>query len=713
MAMNLRQQVFARWRAVLLPAVLVFALLAAAATWTALAFRAAQLEESRARFEQLQALPLTLPQMGPEDFINFHWQWVLAGGLTISLLISALVFQSLGARVREHEQTQQHLRALEKLADILMAIGSRIDAPREVLDDLARTAGDLLGMETSGVALLDPATNELKVLAYAGRVPPQPRKVFAMADLPLCRRVMESRRVMFIENVGVPSPAAQPQELNQSIARYFGINSVILIPLYVGMRALGMMFVGDSQPRTFNDSQRRLARVLGGKAAVILSNSDLYKRMGDAMRSQQRLFEQREAIFAVNAAVYQASSFQESLQIIAELAPGVLDVDLCVVTLTTDDEERAMIAAVTRPHGDELVGKLFYSTGTNGSVIRASRRMMVVEDARTHPGSHPVLREQLDVGSAAYLPLLRTGGEFMGSLVLIRHAPGPFRPEQLNLAEMFASRAAAAIENARLLDQTRRDAEAKTMLLRELNHRVKNNLASIITLLSLDEPEMSPLARQWLARAIDRIRTMARTHDLFSGGIDRVRLVELVEQIIPSLSVVKPPGVTIRSELGDASLMLRTDRAVSLAMVLHELCSNAIIHGTGASGTVTIHAELRRAEKPFGKFAGWLVLQVIDQGKVTAGARRERALAVVTTPSPGTPGDGWGGGFDAGEGVQNQPIVERVGSGGLGLMLVNGLVTRELGGSFARMRGRDRGTIARVEIPVSAEEAGGSLAAGK
>jgi two-component sensor histidine kinase len=691
-----------RWRAVLLPAVLVFALTSAAATWTALAFRAAQLEESRARFEQLQALPLASPTPGPEDFANVHWEWDLAGGLTISLLISALVFQSLGARVREHEQTQQHLRALEKLADILMAIGSRIDAPREVLDDLARTAGDLLGMETSGVALLDPATNELKVLAYAGRVPPQPRKVFAMADLPLCRRVMESRRVVFIEDIeDVALSVANSQEINQSIARYFGARSAILIPLFVGMRALGMMFVGDSQPCPFNDSQRRLARVLGGKAAVILSNSDLYKRMGDAMRSQQRLFEQREAIFAVNAAVYQASSFQESLQIIAELAPGVLDVDLCVVTLTTDDEERAMIAAVTRPHGDELVGKLFYSTGTNGSIVRASRRLMVVEDARAHPGSHPVLREQLDVGSAAYLPLLRTGGEFMGSLVLIRHATGAFRPEQLNLAEMFASRAAAAIENARLLDQTRRDAEAKTMLLRELNHRVKNNLASIITLLSLDEPELSPAARQWLARAIERIRTMARTHDLFSGGIDRVRLVELVEQIIPSLSVVKPPGVTIRSELGDASLMLRTDRAVSLAMVLHELCSNAIIHGTGTHGTVTIHAELRRAEKPFGKFAGWLLLEVIDQGKVTAaGARRERAMAVV------------GAGPATMEG-EAEPIVERVGSGGLGLMLVNGLVTRELGGSFARMRGRDRGTVARVEIPVSAEEAVGSLAAAK
>ena len=133
---------------------------------------------------------------------------------------------------------------------------------------------------------------------------------------------------------------------------------------------------------------------------------------------------------------------------------------------------------------------------------------------------------------------------------------------------MFTARAAGAIENARLLEQTRHDADAKAMLLRELNHRVKNNLGSIITLLSLNEPEMSPAVRRWLDRAIDRIGTMARTHDLFVGGTNRVSLAQLVAQVIPSLSVLMPPTVELRTALSDVRIMLRTDRAVSLAMVL-------------------------------------------------------------------------------------------------------------------------------------------------
>ena len=47
---------------------------------------------------------------------------------------------------------------------------------------------------------------------------------------------------------------------------------------------------------------------------------------------------------------------------------------------------------------------------------------------------------------------------------------------------------------------------------------------------------------------------------------------------------------------------------------------------------------------------------------------------------------------------------ERVGSGGLGLMLVEGLVTRELGGTFEMSRLESGGSVARVQFPISGDE---------
>lgn len=648
-------------------------------------------------------------------WVEFTWPtggigfWALARGLFVGLPVAGLIFQSLRSRRLQRDQTRQHLLAVEKLTEITTTISARIDAPQTALDQLATAACDLLEMERAGIALLEPESRTLKIVALAGEFSEKHPIQYTVDELPVCQKVLETREAAFLEDA-----FHYRGTVNSSALQRFRAGSMIVLPLHVGGRPLGLLFATSMAPQLFNDSKRRLAKLLGSQAAVILSNAELYKRIADALGNQQRLFEHREAIFAVNAAVYQASSLQESMQIIAELAPGVLDVDLCMLTLA-HDEDRSIVAAITRPHGADFIGKIFFRKGTNSEIVRATRRMLIVEDAKNHPGTHPVFRDQLDVGSVVYLPLLRTGGQVMGTLVLIRHAAGPFRSEQLNLAEMFTSRAAAAVENAQLLDQTRQDAEAKTMLLRELNHRVKNNLASIITLLSLDEPDLSAKAKQWLNRAIDRIRTMARTHDLFVGGVDRVSIVELVTQMIPSLSVVKPPGVEIRTEMKNVKVLLRTDRAVSLAMVLHELCSNAILHGTGCTGIVKIRASMQSPETIAGssKKVRQIILEVVDYGRhvkpslVLAGesasilpsesvtAARSNSSASVATPDL----------LESFNGNASESRPERVGAGGLGLILVDGLVTRELGGTFSFVQRDDGGSEARVQFPIGDNEA--------
>ena len=654
-------------RAVLFPPLLILVALSGATAWLAVGYR---------------GLP--------------HARSVWVSGLTVSVLAAGLVFQSLRWRVLRTEQARKHLWALERLTEISTAINARIDAPKDALNQLATAACDLLEMDRAGIALLDPEGKTLNIVEFVGDFEIDSHKQYSLDELPMCKSVVERREPIFIEDF-----ARFSMPMNAEVARRFRVGGMVTLPLYVAGRMLGILFASTTEPRVLSDDRRRLARLLGNQAAAILSNGELYKRMGDSMRNQQRLYEHREAIFAVNAAVYQASSFHESLQIIAELAPGVLDVDICMVNLHNEDDDRATIAGLTRPYGDGLIGKSFARKGTNSEIVGATRRMLVIDDARNHPGTHPAFRERLNAGSVIYLPLLRTGGQMMGCLVLIRHAAGGFTTEQLTLAEMFTSRAAAAVENAHLLDQTRHDADTKAMLLRELNHRVKNNLTSIITLLSLDEPEMSATARQWLRRAIDRIRTMARTHDLFAGGIDRVPFVELVGQVIPSLSVVKPPGVDIRMELAEPDVLLRTDRAVGLAMVLHELCSNAIIHGTGPRGLITIRASLRRDVDGAAKGLGSVFLEVIDQGRRINGLAsnrndaRERVLSgasLIDEPAASP------------KAATASPHVERIGGGGLGLLLVRGLVTNELRGTFELIPNANGGSAATVIFPIGGNE---------
>jgi two-component sensor histidine kinase len=209
------------------------------------------------------------------------------------------------------------------------------------------------------------------------------------------------------------------------------------------------------------------------------------------------------------------------------------------------------------------------------------------------------------------------------------------------------------------------------MLLRELNHRVKNNLAGIVALLSMGQPEMSVAAQRWLDRVTDRVRVMAGAHQLFVGDAEAVPLRHLVERMVSSLAVARAPGVEMRIELGAApDVELRTEQAISLAMALHELCYNAIIHGLhGAAGFVTLRT---REAAP-----GRLAVDVIDTGRW----REPDVAAHADADGNGRPG---------------------AGATGIGLELVRGLVSRELHGHFSLEHAPDGdgGTVATVEFPL-------------
>jgi two-component sensor histidine kinase len=292
------------------------------------------------------------------------------------------------------------------------------------------------------------------------------------------------------------------------------------------------------------------------------------------------------------------------------------------------------------------------------------------------------------------VPMKGAGGECIGALVLLRKKSGSFSQDQLSMSQLLAVRAATAIENARLYQRTREDAEAKTTLLRELNHRVKNNLAGIVALLSIDQPELSPRARQWLNRVTDRVRTLSRTQEMLTAGFGPVTLRELIDHTLRSLSVVVRPDVTVGVEVKETEVRLRNDRAVSVAMVLHELCYNALVHGLSESGTLWVKASTRavadRASEP-----GDLVLEVIDDGCGFHCVWDE--------------GKSWNGQWrPKGEAESSDPVsavaVVKQAPSGSGLNLVRDFVGRELHGKFSVTSTPGHGTTARVEFALLPSE---------
>ncbi len=152
----------------------------------------------------------------------------------------------------------------------------------------------------------------------------------------------------------------------------------------------------------------------------------------------------------------------------------------------------------------------------------------------------------------------------------------------------ITDRKQAEQERERLLAQTRQDAETKVDLLKEVNHRVKNNLAAIVGLLyaHLDRagassaPEYRALVRE-LSRRIDGLSIV---HGLLSRSQwAPVRLDELAERILSAVLRDEPRG-KVMVEIAPSSLLISPDQAQTLALVLNELALNVAKHTASGTG---------------------------------------------------------------------------------------------------------------------------------
>jgi len=229
------------------------------------------------------------------------------------------------------------------------------------------------------------------------------------------------------------------------------------------------------------------------------------------------------------------------------------------------------------------------------------------------------------------MPLVR-GGHSSGAVVLVRDATEIRRRDRALLS--------------------------KDATIREIHHRVKNNLQTVAALLRLQARRIDvPEARVALEEAVRRVGAIAVVHETLAHTPgEKVDVDEVADKVI---ALVRDMSLTSRSVSVTrvASFgILPADIVTPLSMALSELLQNAVEHGGGAD------VRLRPSRDD-----GTLVVTVEDDG-------------------PGIPAD-----------------VDPFATSRLGLQIVRTLVTEELGGTLELGPGEGgRGTAARITVPLPA-----------
>jgi PAS domain S-box-containing protein len=146
-----------------------------------------------------------------------------------------------------------------------------------------------------------------------------------------------------------------------------------------------------------------------------------------------------------------------------------------------------------------------------------------------------------------------------------------------------------------LLTQTERDAHTKGELLREVNHRVTNNLVAVLGLMSFEknharsDPQSIMAA---MARLDQRIRGLLHVHRMLSQSAWAPVLVhELAGQLIHAALQAVPWRQVAVVTVKPGAEKVSPRQAGALAMVINELATNTVKHANPAGGEVTIAFE--------------------------------------------------------------------------------------------------------------------------
>ena len=407
----------------------------------------------------------------------------------------------------------------------------------------------------------------------------------------------------------------------------------------------------------------------------------------------QRIHRLIESIKVLASLSYRSGNIHNYLGEITKNVSQLLEIDWSVVTLCQGDSERILASSLDI---GETMNQVYSLHGSLTGTVVALGRPLVVSDATviTEYGSCPE-------GYRAYLgvPLRLPSGEIIGTICSFQHQSRQFSEEEVYLAELFAERAATAIDNYQLYQKEQQTNEQlslanaelskmtrlKDEFLSTMSHELRTPLTAIIGLAEVLQEEVYGNLTPKQEKSVKTIEDSGR------------HLLELINDLL-DLSKIESGKMGLQYSpvspysLGESSLIFVRQQAQKKQIIL----SNKI-----SANLTLVKADERRMRQVLINLLSNAVKFTTDGGQVWLEAKEDVENKVTEISV-----------IDEGIGIKNehltylfQPFVQldsslsrRYTGTGLGLALVHRLIDLH-GGSVAVEGEINQGSRFTVVIP--------------
>ena len=354
-------------------------------------------------------------------------------------------------------------------AEILRVISSSPTDVRPVFDAIVRSARGLFDGLSCTAWRLD--GEQLHRVASNDFSPGVDEAIGATGPVPLTRGNVGARAILDRAIVHVPDIEADPEATGtRERMRMAGVRAVLAAPMLREGRAIGAIAIVRRDPVPFTPRQIELLKTFAAQAVIAIENVRLFQELQATNRDLTESLEQQTATGEVLKVISRSTfDLQPVLDTLIENATRLCDASQGLIYRFDGEVLRVGAFYGTSPELREFWkrGELRPGRGSVGGRAALEQRTVHVLDVLADPEhsspGYDVSEVRRIAGSRTMLgvPMLREGMP-IGVIVMWRSEVRAFTPKQIELVETFADQAVIAIENVRLLNETKEALDQQT-----------------------------------------------------------------------------------------------------------------------------------------------------------------------------------------------------------------------------------------------------------
>jgi len=481
---------------------------------------------------------------------------------------------------------------IASLREIARALSAAWDVDT-TLDLIARKTAQVMRVDSCSIYLLEPGGETLWLRASTGLA----EGALGRASLKMGEG-LTGWAAQHGQPVAVREAQADPRFKLLPQTREQTFKSLLAVPLVNRGRVIGALNVQTREFHDFTPDEIELAALISDLAAGALDRALLYDSMN---RQIAELTTLADVSKTVTAPIY----LDEMLDLVVEMAAKVMGAPVCSIELIDAARgELVMRSAKSDSAAYHKRPALKLGEGISGLVIRDRKPVAVLDVRADLHYRFGELARQEGLVSLLAVPLV-VRDHVIGVLNCYTTEPHTFTEQEIALFSTLANQTALAIENAQLV--------TNAAVVREMHHRIKNNLQTVAMLLRLQAAEGAPLTTQDAASAmqvsVNRILSIAAVHEaLAQEGFRLVNVKDVTERIVHTVSQnMLRPDQQVQIRVEGEPIVLASRPATSLALVVNELLQNALEHAFVGRAAGAVRITLGRGPREY-------VIEVADDG---------------------------------------------------------------------------------------------------